>query len=678
VSLDLAGANGQLIRPNHYAVPTYTETFTYPLGTIITDISVETSDYTTQTLSKPIEVVPNPVIIGTMPQATEPTAKAQTLSTTYEYDIGTGLINNERQVIVKVQVNPVQYNPTTNQIRTAQNAAITIRHTTPPAQSAPLLEDNNFIILCADDFADELATLETHKEARGITTKIVTLTEIYGGTYFTVQGRDNQEKIKYFIKDAIEQWGTQNVMLVGGSAKFPTRTTHVNAGQGDMELFVSDLYYADIYDDVGGFASWDTNENNEFGEYEWNGNTDDVDLYPDVYLGRLAAVSASEVTAAVNKIKTYETNEAYKQPWFSDIVLMGGDSFPGDDDDALEGEVVNDEVASIMSGFIPTRIWASNGELSSIVPTGVQNINNAINSGPGWIDFSGHGNTYVWATHPFDNENIWLPTTAGRYTNSNIKSLSNGDELPIVITGACSVGKYNIDPDCFSWSFVLNANGGGIGSFGATGLGWAYTGNWVINGLIEGMCINMFEAYANDGASSLGNMWVKAIEDYIKPGMSGTDYKTIEEWQSFCDPTTAIGEESDPPATPTDLDGPTKPNYQQSSTYSASTTDPNSDQVYYLFDWGDGTFSGWVGPYNSGSTGYANHQWTEQGDFEIRVKAKDDNGKQSDWSDPLPITTPVNYNVNWLQIFFQNLFERFPLIEQILTTRPLISNLIGL
>jgi len=36
-------------------------------------------------------------------------------------------------------------------------------------------------------------------------------------------------------------------------------------------------------------------------------------------------------------------------------------------------------------------------------------------------------------------------------------------------------------------------------------------------------------------------------------------------------------------------------------TYISGTVDPNEDHVYYLWDWGDGNSSGWLGPYNSGA-----------------------------------------------------------------------------
>jgi outer membrane protein assembly factor BamB len=67
-------------------------------------------------------------------------------------------------------------------------------------------------------------------------------------------------------------------------------------------------------------------------------------------------------------------------------------------------------------------------------------------------------------------------------------------------------------------------------------------------------------------------------------------------------------------------------------TFSAVTTDPDGDQVLYLFDWGDGTNSTWVGPYNSSVPGSASHAWASAGNFSVKAKAKDVNGAESDWS----------------------------------------------
>ena len=67
-------------------------------------------------------------------------------------------------------------------------------------------------------------------------------------------------------------------------------------------------------------------------------------------------------------------------------------------------------------------------------------------------------------------------------------------------------------------------------------------------------------------------------------------------------------------------------------TYSTSTTDEEGDEIWYRWDWGDGTFIE-LGPYASGDTCYASHTWTSPDTYDVRVKAKDGLG-ESLWSDP--------------------------------------------
>jgi hypothetical protein len=74
--------------------------------------------------------------------------------------------------------------------------------------------------------------------------------------------------------------------------------------------------------------------------------------------------------------------------------------------------------------------------------------------------------------------------------------------------------------------------------------------------------------------------------------------------------------------------------------YSTSTIDYNDDSIFYLFDWGDGNYSDWLGPYESGVICEATHMWDEEGDYEIKVKAKDENGEESVWSDSLSVSMP--------------------------------------
>jgi len=121
-----------------------------------------------------------------------------------------------------------------------------------------------------------------------------------------------------------------------------------------------------------------------------------------------------------------------------------------------------------------------------------------------------------------------------------------------------------------------------------------------------------------------------------------------------------------PPVTPT-ITGPSSGKVNTEYPYTSSTTDPEGDQVFYWFDWADGTNSGWLGPYNSGVTCEAKHTWTAKNNYNIKVKAKDTNGAESDWSDPLPITMPYTFNkpiLLFLELFFQRFSNAFPLLRQ--------------
>jgi len=95
---------------------------------------------------------------------------------------------------------------------------------------------------------------------------------------------------------------------------------------------------------------------------------------------------------------------------------------------------------------------------------------------------------------------------------------------------------------------------------------------------------------------------------------------------------------NEPPDTPSRPYGSISGEINVAHSYSTSTTDPNDGEVYYLFDWGDGTDSGWIGPYNSGQTIEASHKWTGTRDYEIKVKSKDEYGAESDWSEILTVT----------------------------------------
>jgi len=97
--------------------------------------------------------------------------------------------------------------------------------------------------------------------------------------------------------------------------------------------------------------------------------------------------------------------------------------------------------------------------------------------------------------------------------------------------------------------------------------------------------------------------------------------------------------------------------------YIFSAVDPDNNPVAYFVDWGDDTTSGWTMDYASGVSAFLWNSWSEEGDYTIKVKARDSPGEESDWA-YLEVTMPVNQQTTHplLELFK----DRFPFLYQIL------------
>jgi choloylglycine hydrolase len=115
------------------------------------------------------------------------------------------------------------------------------------------------------------------------------------------------------------------------------------------------------------------------------------------------------------------------------------------------------------------------------------------------------------------------------------------------------------------------------------------------------------------------------------------------------------------PTTPT---GPSTGKINEEQLYSSSTIDPDGDKVSYIFDWGDGNNSGWLGPFDSGEICEISYSWFNQGNYEIKVKAKDIYDAKSEWSNPLEISMPKS--INLFNPWFLRLIQRLPILEFLL------------
>jgi outer membrane protein assembly factor BamB len=106
------------------------------------------------------------------------------------------------------------------------------------------------------------------------------------------------------------------------------------------------------------------------------------------------------------------------------------------------------------------------------------------------------------------------------------------------------------------------------------------------------------------------------------------------------------------------INGETQGYYGESYDYTFVSNDPESQDIRYYIDWGDGDFEDWIGPYPSGEEITLSHTWDEEKTYTIRARAKDTDNLWGPWGE-LEVTMPVNQQ-SYSFPLLQRLLERFP------------------
>ena len=459
-TIDLAEATSNSWEKDKPTLPVVTKVYTFPFGTRVDNVDVSFSDVIEKKISKLIRPAPELQIESTV-YISDNIVDPETVMTysdieiypenRYGYRIGAGLKDEENVVYLSVHLYPVQYHPKDNTIYYSKSATIDVKYT-PPEKLVTFPDEYDLLIITPSQFVSALQRLVDHKNSLDLPVKTImkTLDDIPS------TGVDEQESIKYYIRDAKENWGITYVLLVGagveGEELFPVRMASIPSTPYE-NYFPSDLYYADIYNSTGGFPNWDKDGDGKYAEYK--GDIPNMDVLPDVYLGKLPCNDVNEVNTIVDKIINYKAHNMM----MNKILQCGGDSVPDDAGGINEGEYANTKVLEKLPGYSTTQLWASNGKLTK------SNIAKGFRSGVDFVDFCGHGNHHSWATHPPNDRDTWVPPKEGLstytgwiYTDFDLFIVNNAKKLPVVVYTACCNNKYTKSPTCLGWKTVNKNN----------------------------------------------------------------------------------------------------------------------------------------------------------------------------------------------------------------------------
>jgi hypothetical protein len=228
------------------------------------------------------------------------------------------------------------------------------------------------------------------------------------------------------------------------------------------------------------------------------------------------------------------------------ILQVGADSLPGSS--VYEGEYANEKVMEKLPGYTPIRLWGTNGKITK------EEIGAGFRANVDFVDMSGHGSHQSWASHPPDDEDVWIPPatlispwTGFLHIDVDLYRLTNSKKYPVLVFTACSNNNFMKAADNIGWKMLSKNGGGTIATFAESGIGHGPGGPEFVYKGIGFMEVKAFEELYN--TKILGQVWNNCIVAYFSeqdPGLDKEDYKTMTEFLMFGDPTVVIQNGDDP------------------------------------------------------------------------------------------------------------------------------------
>ncbi len=476
---------------------------------------------------------------------------------------------------------------------------------------------HDFVIITLDALTSSVTPLVNWETSKGRTVEVVTTSWISSN----YSGYDLAEKMRNFLRDKYPSgvWGIEDVLLVGDYDDVPMRRTWQDVGYGQPE---TDLYYAEL--SLPDNESWDAD-----GDHRWGENSDPIDFYSEVNVGRIPWSQSATVLGICQKSVAYEQND---DPTFKKNMLLLGAFFWDNDpnprtDNAVLMEAKVDQIW--MSDWTMTRMY----ELGySTYPMDYDlrhsNVVSVWSTGKfAFVNWAGHGSP--------TSSHIYHSTGEAFITSSDCSNLN--DNYPaIIFADACS----NSDTDYPNIGRAM-LNQGGVGFVGATKVAYGMPG-W--NNPNDGSSQSLdyfFTTYVTSGNYTQGEALQSALRYMYTHGLwSMVKYEMFEWGALWGNPDLGMVPiiSNYPPLTPVKPSGITEGETGILYDFSSSTTDPEEDSISYFFDWGDETNSNWLGSYKSGDTCSASNTWMNSGSYYVKVKAKDIHDHQSAWSDSLSVS----------------------------------------
>jgi hypothetical protein len=198
----------------------------------------------------------------------------------------------------------------------------------------------------------------------------------------------------------------------------------------------------------------------------WYSVFDDEYWIPSISVSRFPVSNKAELQTIVNK--TMDHHNRGINNWDNNSLLIAD----AEAQFRYQSEALVNKIRN--SGSFLSRLYTDPSLTDKSLHGNKDSLLNHLNRGLAYINFVGHGGGAVWG---YDGQ------TLGHILHRNdMDEISNYNKLPFVTSMTCFTGDFS-----FSYGLgnlmLANENGGAIGWYGASGLGWSYNDYYLVQPL---------------------------------------------------------------------------------------------------------------------------------------------------------------------------------------------------
>lgn len=354
-----------------------------------------------------------------------------------------------------------------HEVISSYSSASALRNYAPKSRLIDLSTPRKMIVITDAIRAPWFTDYVAWRSSLGVSTGVF----LTGDIYSEYPGVDNADKVRNFIIDAYQSWATsatplEYVILGGDDEIVPERGAYGEVGSTVDARMPVDLYYGCLD------GTWNSNNNDVWGEV-----SDNVDMVPEVHVGRFPAESIGEFNNIFRKIRYYVDVNSFS----NNLAIMYGENL--NMDPVTWGGDYKDAVAV----FVPDTYniethYQRDGTYSE------QIVWDSINQGANVMNHMGHANeTFLLGQGNNTIEQLentefgWLYSQGCYPAAFDNRTSSDGE----------SIGEH-----------LLTASGALMGFIGNTRYGWYAPGS--IDGASEFFDRQYFNGMYNYGTTELG------------------------------------------------------------------------------------------------------------------------------------------------------------------------------